>query len=174
MKWCSAAALAILTVVSPAWAQDVPPEPRPSGHAVARPPQAEAPVTEERWYGWQLIVVDLATFGTGGPVVHAAHGNWGTFAGSVGLRMGLTVAGGFSGLALANCDHDSGEYCGLGAMVIGGGLGWLTAVIIDDAFLAYDTVEVERPSRVRAAKLTLAPTVVADEKRLGLGLQGTF
>jgi hypothetical protein len=182
MRWISAAALALITVSSRSWAQDVPPAPQSPDPAVASAPhawrpaalKAETPATEESWYGWQMILVDLGTGGAGGPIVHAAHGNWGNFAGSLGLRAGLTVAGGMTGAAASHCEPHAEDFCPLGGVLIGAGLGFLAAVIIDYSVLAYETVPVTPPTSTRTAKLTVTPTVVADQKRVGLGFQGTF
>jgi len=196
MKWCSAAALAILTVVAPAWAENVPPEPQSEKPAVAKAPQPEKtdPPTQLRWYGWQTLMADgasasliaaglssetsVAFFGLGtyvfsAPIIHGAHDKGWQGVASLGLRVTLPLVGGVAGGAAADCGAGGGMFCGLGETVIGGMVGMIGAAIIDSAALAYDRVPAA-PAGDRAGKPTWTPTVAVDQKRIGVGVQGTF
>jgi hypothetical protein len=204
MNWFFAVAIAILAATSPAWAQDVPPEPQSEKPAVARAQQATAPETakdatapvmEHRWYGWQTLLADgtsasvVAAGGAGNstavvlagaasyvlaaPIVHGAHGKGWQAVLSLGLRVGLPVAGFQIGAASASCPN--GEFfCGLEEGAIGGLVGVLGASVIDAALLAYEEVPVTVPPPARAAAFRWTPTIALDQKRVGVGLQGTF
>jgi hypothetical protein len=86
--------------------------------AGADAPSDDAP-SETVWYGWQTLTADAASialaglslasdgrgseqafgvtavsaFVLGAPIIHAAHGNWGRGAGSLGLRVGMPALG---------------------------------------------------------------------------------
>jgi len=170
----------------------------------ASPPSASAvsaPSLERRWYGWQILIPDLAgglltsiggvLGGTGGlallitgstvaffggPIVHWAHGHVGRgFASMFGLRLGLPVAGALLGLGIG---FAANTYTGprIGA-VLGASVGSLTGVIVDIAALAYDepTTNV-RLSRGGARIAPFAVYVPYDSQRGGalVGLQGRF
>jgi hypothetical protein len=132
------------------------------------------PPTEERWYGWQTLTTDGASFllaivagassdsfeGAGaiavlslggyllgGPSVHFAHENPGRAFGSLALRGGLPLAFGAVGVQLESCQD--GEFlCGVGGAVLGGLLGIVSAIAIDASLLGWEQVpvEVEAPS----------------------------
>jgi len=83
-----------------------------------RHPAPKAPSVRGPWYGWQILLGDLAAttcafaFQNGacvapyfltGPGVHFAHGRDGLAAASFGLRFGGPALGGTIGLMLANC-----------------------------------------------------------------------
>ncbi len=125
--------------------------------------------------GVRAFAVGLTVTGyaLGGPVVHAAHGQWGKAAASLGLRLGAPAAGTLAGLAIgsAACPHDDSD---VPCYAVGGGLGLLaglaTAIIVDSAVLAYE------PEREPAAAqgIRLAPVVIAEHDRWGAGIGGTF
>ena len=117
-----------------------------------------------RWYGWQLMLADVAavgvlTLGAGidsdgvmlagygayvinGTVIHLVHDRRGHAALSGVLRGGLPLT--FGLLAAAACDEDdedrqSFDIIGCGAQVGGAALGGaVVALVIDYAFLSYD------------------------------------
>lgn len=150
---------------------------------------------ERRWYGWQILIPDLAgglltsiggvVGGTGGlalsitgstvaffggPIVHWAHGHVGRgFASMFGLRLGLPVAGALLGLGIG---YGAGNPT-LGAS-LGAAVGALTGLIVDIAALAYD----DPVANVRASRngLRMSPYAMYDaERRAALvGLQGRF
>jgi hypothetical protein len=121
---------------------------------------SSAPV-ERRWYGWQILIPDLAgsllsgigafvpgaggsalliTGSTvaffGGPIVHWAHGHVGRgFASMFGLRLGLPLAGGLVGFGLGSLGGSAGALLGFG---LGTSVLALTGIIVDIAALAYD------------------------------------
>ncbi|WP_394826494.1 hypothetical protein [Pendulispora albinea] len=131
---------------------------------------SEQPPTRVRWYGYQTLLVDLASVGMviaagatkdggpavfgvggyifGGPVVHAIHGRYATGAISLLLRLGLPAAGG--GLAYAaagSCttkrDGSGCEWEGLGkglTTAFGASIGAGLAILIDGTALARETV----------------------------------
>jgi len=138
-----------------------------SGTALAEPPgmtaalpAAPAP-TESEWYGWQILIADGATLGIAaateqgelalgwigtGAVVHTAHGNYGRAVASVGLRVALPLLGASAGAASAQgC---TGDFCGLGEVLVGGLVGMGAAEVID-LVMAKDEHEIAppRPSR---------------------------
>jgi hypothetical protein len=148
----------------------VAPEPLPPQNPAAvaaprQPPALEPPREYSRWYGWQTLLSDgaalsllfavgatlqndnagrligasLAMYMVGGPVIHATRGNWGRAAGSLGLRAGAPLLGGALGDSLQDCSGED-ELCGLTGALIGGTLGALTAMIVDSAALARETV----------------------------------
>jgi len=82
-------------------------------HPPDGPPSVRGP-----WYGWQILLGDLATttcalalqkgvcfapYFLTGPAVHFAHGRNGLAAGSFGLRVGGPALGATVGRMLANC-----------------------------------------------------------------------
>ena len=135
-------------------------------------PTVDAPEEHEEWYGWQTLTTDAASvtflvgFGVaagrsnndatetvfasacagayflGGPIVHAAHGNWGRAAGSLGLRVGAPFVGSLLGLVIASStDSSFDDSAGMGA--VGALVGIGTAVVLDAAVLGYETVQDE-------------------------------
>lgn len=136
---------------------------------------------KERWYGWQTLALDglaltalvatpsqyvddesagtglfyaaIGTFVLGGPIVHAAHGNWGRAAGSAALRLGAIL---LTGLAIeaSKCPY---EHCDATEQIVVGGLVGFAlippVIAVDSAVLARETVEV-KPMFVPTASLT--------------------
>lgn len=106
--------------------------------------------TQRRWYGWQLMLSDVASlvlaFQTenggvfvggyllGPMVIHAVNRSHGKMLGSPLLRAGLPVFGGLAGVGLSSCNNSSDEFCGLGEALGGMALGMLAAVVIDYAW----------------------------------------
>ncbi len=107
----------------------------------------------------------------GGPVVHWSHGHVGKGFAALGLNVGGTLAGGFAGAALmcgSSCHGGGGEDFGpLVGLVLGSTLGFLTALVVDDAVLARETV-VEDAAK---ASLTWVPSlrIGRDSTTVGLG-----
>jgi len=111
---------------------------------------------EREWYGGEVLAADtigwaliiggatadawpIAALGVGGivlggPVIHAAHDNYGRAAVSVGLRIGGPLLGLGLGAAL---DKDSHSFIPVGP-VIGAFLGYVAGAIADIAFVAYE------------------------------------
>lgn len=156
------------------------------------PPPPE-PELESRWYGWQILIVDGASIVTmpilvgvggyflGGPIVHAAHGHWGTSAASLGVR----VAGPIIGIAAMGGFDCKGDFCGLGALV-GAVAGAGGAIALDVALFAHEKVPVsgdtESASRdhTRLRHFSLKPSVTPEMTPsrelhgVSLGVAGTF
>lgn len=146
------------------------------------------------WYGWQTLLImgvstplvaaygtGLAGFTFGGPIVHWAHGHVGRGFGALGLNLGLTAVGGLVGAgALCAGGSCNGELGNLGlafGLAIGGGIGLLTANIIDVAVLSHEPVEpaVDYDARPRRhPRLTVVPQVSFSPDRAHLGVAGVF
>lgn len=162
---------------------------------------ASAPA-ERRWYGWQILIPDLAgsllsgigafvpgTGGAallitgstvaffGGPIVHWAHGHVGRgFASMFGLRLGLPLAGGLVGFGLGSLGGSAGAALGLG---LGASLLALTGIIVDIAALAYDepaSLAASARSSSPARTWAVAPFGTFDPIRGAAfaGISGTF
>ena len=149
-----------------------------------------------RWYGWQTLATDgaavallaigvaaekgpvigvsAATFALGGPIVHLAHGRGGAAAGSLGLRVGIPVAGFFVGAAMQHCNHTSeaDDLCGFEGAAIGMLAGAGIAMLLDSALLAHEDARREQPQRV--ARLFVSPAVSMSKSSGTVGLVGTF
>lgn len=119
------------------------------------PSTARAGFDDERWYGYQVGCVDVLGWGlfiggfsssspvplvglgtvlVGGPIVHAAHGNFVRSGISFGLRVGGPVVGAAAGLVI---DRNSKAFLPAGPF-IGALVGSIAASVIDIAVLAYD------------------------------------
>lgn len=109
----------------------------------------------------------IATYVAGGPIVHAAHGNWVRALGSAGLRMGLPVVGVLLGAALEDCT--SGDFCGARGATIGLSTGIGVAVAFDAAVLARETLRDEP-----VATPVVTPVVTTGKNGTWLGLSGRF
>jgi hypothetical protein len=167
--------LLLLSLTSEARAQSDPggPEP-PTPTAEAKPPQ------EQRWYGWQTLVVDavavssfaygaenergelilgsLAVFVLAPPVVHLTHDRLGAAGGSLLVR--LTVPALFSAVSLTTCAGDEAScpplaFYGVIAM------GFAIASATDAIFLGSEPVAKAQPMPPRA---TLTPALWVDAK----------
>ena len=116
-------------------------------------------------------VLTVSALVLGGPIVHAAHGNWEKAGGSLGLRLGAPAAGALGGFLVgsASCPHDDSD---VPCSAVGGGIGLIagaaTAIIVDVAVLANEP-EPKAPLSIR-----FAPIVIAERNRWGAGFSGTF
>lgn len=119
------------------------------------------------WYGYETLLVDVATVGLGvavgrdgatagvvatgityalaAPLVHVAHGNYGTALASFATRVGSPFVGGMTGYALTigSCAGKSGEdsaYCQtpFAATAIGAMIGFVVPSVLDAALYARD------------------------------------
>ncbi|WP_437956808.1 hypothetical protein WME76_36350 [Sorangium sp. So ce119] len=157
----------------------------------------ELPPPKTVWYGWQHLVVLLGSLAVvpiavateseglawvsfsgaaiGGPVTHWANGNLGKGFISLGLNAGCTFGGGMIGMLLGSMADD--RFAALGGLVLGGGVGLVTANIIDIAVLEVEergTVESYDYLRVRSPRLRLAPQVGLAPGGATFGLVGSF
>lgn len=138
-----------------------------------------------RWYGGPVLAVDAlgyaalgaallvpdtasataplgaSIFVLSGPGAHAWRYRWGAAAGSLGLRVGLGLAGFALGGAVA-CDGDT---CSAGPLIGLTALGMVTASAIDAAALSYERLP---PS------VGVTPTLSVAHDRVVLGAAGTF
>ncbi|APR76861.1 Hypothetical protein A7982_02208 [Minicystis rosea] len=158
-------------------------------------------MTKRYWYGWQsLIVFGVSTTITivpsvlggavvglplgigglvlGGPIVHWANGNVGK--GFIGLGVNIGAIGllGAAGIGIACASTScSGEWGALGVFLggtIGGGLGALTAAIIDASVLAYGERS-EQTAKARSREIaSLLPSVDVRPDRAVFGVMGSF
>lgn len=169
------------------------PIPGPPGSAAG----GELPPPKTVWYGWQHLFVFLGSVvlvpiavatesegltwvsfsgaALGGPITHWANGNLGKGFISLGLNAGCTFGGGMIGMLLGSASDE--PFVALGGLVLGGGLGLLTANVIDIAVLEYEergTVESYDYLRVRSPRLRLAPQVGLAPGGATIGLVGSF
>jgi hypothetical protein len=171
-----------------------------SGPAGLPPPpapiRAACESLPEHWYGWQTLLVDAGsvvllalpnaagvfTYALGTPIVHAAHGKWGTGLGSLGLRVGLPLLLGLTGLMIGSLSPSAGN---TPIPVIDGGLigltgGMVAASAIDAAWLAWEPVRASGGAKGGGLPpLTVVPMIalpVGSEHGYakGLGIAGTF
>ncbi|MDB4993717.1 MAG: uncharacterized protein JWM74_1149 [Myxococcaceae bacterium] len=158
-----------------------------------RPLVALKPSPQERWYGWQTLLVDVGDvplffvmgplpYLLGAPIVHFAHGRVGTGFGDLGMRLGLPVAFGFVAYSVGNKHCSSrGSYqvfCSQAdsAAVGGAVVGMVTAIGLDAAFLAHETVEPKASTAARRSPpaFRVAPDLQLGKSRSTLGLRGSF
>jgi hypothetical protein len=113
-----------------------------------------------------LIAVGSATYLLGGPIVHAARGNWGRSAGSLLLRAGTPLAGAVLGASF--CVPDSGD-CIEGVLALAT-IGMLTAAALDLSLLHWEPLPAPKPT----ASGTITPQLTFDRQSLTLGAATTF
>jgi hypothetical protein len=161
----------------------------PPSMAAPRDPATSPPAASSEWYGWQILISDAAVFSFagltrnpsvaygwvgGGAIVHLGHGNVGRGVASAVLRIGLPLVGGYLGAASASgC---TGDWCGLGEVVVGGLIGMASAELIDVAVLARDRVPTPTaaPAAQRSHGVDVSPVVRAGRSGFGLDLVGRF
>ncbi len=102
----------------------------------------------------KLGFISWAGYALSGPIVHWANGEGARGMGSLGLRIGLPLAGALIGGSLpSRCDNCGGESLGLApavpGMLVGAAVGALLASVIDIGFLAgHDAPRTRDPGRV--------------------------
>ncbi len=163
----------------------------PTAVAVSSDESANAEKSAESasssWYGWQTLGTDAAGIGLliaagaspensgvligvgapmlvlGAPVVHAAHGRWGTGAASLGIRVGVILVSSlsFSG----NCSGECGEQWLLPLLLVP------LPTVIDATVLAYESAP-RLPSK--STTWTLHPRATLRSHTAILGFSGTF
>jgi len=150
---------------------------------------------QRKWYGWQTLTADGASFAmlvvaarlnSGGEnrsgaqalawfgllgyeltpgMIHFVHKNPGRGFASMGLRLGMPLAGAFLGASVASgC---SGFACQEGGAGVGILLGMGAAIAIDAAVLAYDD-----PKKPNPHGLALTPLVSVTPRQAWLGIGG--
>ena len=163
---------------------------------------------EETWYGYQTLIVDGASLGLvvggiaianhpgssdsggsvalagsvgyilGAPVVHWMHGRIGPGFGSLGLRVGLPLAGLFWGAILGSAvDSHRGELFNDGA-----GIGFLagmgSAILLDAALLAYEKPSEKEKEAYEEAKakhpVRWMPNLSPQKAGATVGVSGVF
>lgn len=158
-----------------------PPGAAPSMQAAAVPP--DEPV-ETRWYGWQILAVDVASIAVlaageddalfssigaggwvlGGPAVHLVHGHGGRAVGSLALRLAAPIAGAMIASAACPGDENDEVFGCLDNIAIGLVAGAGAAMVID---IVLATEEVESPPPV-------APVLMVTDAGAQVGLAGRF
>jgi len=159
-------------------------------------PLAAAP-PERVWYGWQVLIVDLAalsaaiaadrthsfplggvavfSYGLVSPLMHARSGGWRAL-GSLALRVGLPLAGmlATSDMSCGGNHSDPGDgSCSDGSS--GALVGVVAAVLLDDLFAFTDVRPAPLPAQRPATRASsLTPTLTFNRGTSGFGLAGTF
>ena len=204
LRSCFAGVVVTIALVTSARAradeENAPPEPSAEPPAVTGGPRRHEREVETEWYGWQTLIADgtsvlvlpivagfarsptLGVVALGGyflapPFIHGAHGRWGMFAASLGLRVVMPVVGGLLGAAVEGGDC-GGDICVPVGAALGVAVGALGAVALDASLLSYETVDADPRYRGRSRKpgdLAWSPTI-APRKEGGftLGLGATF
>ncbi len=201
---CSLAALVLTAAIATSARAHADEPATPTSPPAAAPAAAPLPRGFEReeetsWYGWQTLIADgtsllvlpivagvtqsptLGAVAVGGyflapPFIHGAHGRWGIFAASLGLRVGMPVVGGLLGAAAqGDC---RGDLCIPVGAAIGVAIGVLGAVALDAALLSYEPEEHDpryRGQPTKPSQTAWSPTI-APRKEGGftLGLGATF
>lgn len=155
---------------------------------------ASEPAPRRGWYGWQTLIVDGASlsalvlgaglsngdgdagglvalgllgyeFGPG--IVHFVHRNPGRGFASMGLRLGMPLAGAFFGASAAsNCDGFLCEAEGAAAGLL---LGMAGAIALDAALFAYDEQPVKSPRMG-----WWVPRLAVTPRRAWIGIAGSL
>lgn len=195
---CAGLAVALLFEAAPVFGA-----PPAEGHDDLDADEVPGPVHEQRWYGWQILVVDgaadalaIATVAThrggtypttlagyslaaggylfGGPIVHAVHGHGWRTLGSLGLRVGAPLGGALLGLlGGAVGTRPSGVDEGGLATIFLGVVGLSVGVI---AAQVLDPVLLgsEDVPQPQPAPVTLRVVPQVDAHSVGLGVVGGF
>lgn len=197
---CSASIVAVLGLSKVCLAQGVPaPGSETFGEAQSGE-QSKAPTT--RWYGWQTFCADGVagaffvgaiaakqntvlfgfsgvSFVVGAPVVHVAHGQWGTALGSAGMRIVAPLLGavigsqydGSAGSASSGGSHDSSTTWTTAGVAIGG----LAASVVDGLMFAYTTTP---PSHAVASdpgpRIDPVPNLIVSSHSVAIGISGAL
>jgi len=125
-----------------------------------------------------LMGIGIPGYFLGAPVVHVAHREYGRAGISLALRLGLPILGGAIGARFASCTP--GEWlCGLDEFGKGFATGAIVAAIVDTALIAPGARADAEPeaalaARPPAARMTVAPRLVAAPNVAMLGLGGSF
>jgi hypothetical protein len=115
----------------------------------------------------------------GGPIVHWARGNTSRGFAALGLNFGATLVSGGIGVGIA-CAADAcrGSFGGFGilaGMVFGGGVGLLTALIVDVSALSYDTKAApDSSASKRSPGWTILPDLKISRDKTTFGFAGVF
>ena len=152
----------------------------PTGNVVGPAGLVRIAAEKRVWYGWQTLATDasslaplvlmaamdgggaevfvplaLGTYVLGGPIVHAAHGNWGRAVGSLSLRIGAPI---LCVLPVAGIPVEAFATAGL---LVGAAL----AVTLDATVLARETV---------VTKTAWQPAVRVGKDAVWAGVAGRF
>jgi hypothetical protein len=158
--------------------------PRPPAHAArtGTPASSRSGPPEERWYGWQILISDASSLVLAGfagplgaagylvapPLIHVSHGQGMRALASVGLRIGLPLAG--AAIAIVgtdSCSNGELEFCDVGWIAVGVLVG-LSGMGVDIAF-ANEPIHPPKPVASR-----LLPQLRVSEREVRVGLLGSF
>lgn len=109
------------------------------------------PSAKRKWYGYQLMLDDAASialiagtagkgaaislgelsFFFGGSVIHGVHRRAGLALASPLMRVSLVLIGARIGVAAEHCGPTNDDFSALGGALLGGGIGLLTAMMVD-------------------------------------------
>ena len=161
--------------------------------AVATPPGTAARVaTEDRWYGWQTLIVDgvaivvtplepafgIGTYLLGGPVVHTANGRPLIGIGDLGLRAGAPFVVGIAGALIGAAINEGNGWNSseFGGFVLGFFTGIVSAVVIDASLLARERVPVTDDAARSAPRAASIAPLLSPRPAGGVdvGVGGTF
>jgi hypothetical protein len=172
-------------------------------------PTAPKGKEEETWYGYQTLIVDGASLGLvlggaamaghpgggdsggsvavaggigyllGAPVVHWMHGRIGPGLGSLGLRVGLPLAGMFWGAIIGAAANDRhGEVFSSTGLGIGFVAGVAGAMLLDTTLLAYEKPSEKEKEAYEEAKakrsLRWMPNLAPQKSGGTVGVSGVF
>jgi hypothetical protein len=104
----------------------------------------------------ELMMLGVATYGLGPPVVHASHGRFGRAWGSFGVRVGAPLLG----VQVGGYEH----------FIEGAAVGVAAAIAIDALLLARKP----GPTPAPAARVQLVPALRASRSGVSLGMAGLF
>jgi hypothetical protein len=171
-------------------------------------PPPPPPPRKGQWYGEQILALDAVALGTmitgaltnptlvaagagiyalGPPTVHVAHGSP-RAPESLGLRVAGPIGGGAIGFAvglplaavLILARDPRAFRMPLATGLIGAGIGYVTAIIVDAAAFARAPAAAPPetnsapPRTARAPRPTIVPTLDPGRERITIGLRGTF
>jgi hypothetical protein len=188
---CVASALTFATTY--ARAIDLALEDEPLAPPRAAPPPSaqspEPPPKPMRWYGWQTLAADGTAIALGAltqrwepfavvylgaaPIVHWEHEQVGRGFGSFTLRLGAPLVLGVLGFGTGFVACGARDCAGTGALV-GAGAGYVLAVVIDAASLAYDEAPIAREKHAAHPSIRLTPSVSLGPSGATAGLFAVF
>jgi hypothetical protein len=127
-------------------------------------------------HGEAIALTGLGTYLVGAPAVHAFHRRAGAAMGSLALRVGAPAAGFLAASTLEGCvGSDNADSCASRAEGVGILFGIGTAMALDAAFLARESVEAARGRRTASAsRARVAPGFAVTSQSRALVLTGSF
>ncbi len=118
-----------------------------------------------------LLVGTLASYALGAPIVHFANGEAGRGLASFAVRLAAPSVGAGLGFAAASGCSRNGEamnFCPLGGLVVGVGVGMAVASVVDASALAW------KPAKKTEEKASIAPDLSITPQGATIGATGRF